>query len=60
MFLGQFFVKNSKNDSKHFFNGSNRTKFEIRENAEIPGNSVKMIFFDTQNTITWSFFNKLA
>ena len=41
VFLGQFSVKNTKNDPKHFLNGPTRTKFENCENAEIPGNSVR-------------------
>ena len=31
----------AKNDRKHFLKDPNRTKFENRENAEIPGIGVK-------------------
>ena len=40
-FLSQFFVKNTKNDTKTLFERPKSVKFENRENEEIPGNSVK-------------------
>ena len=45
MFMGQFFVKNEKNDPGTRFERPKSENFENRENAEIAGNSVKMAFF---------------
>ena len=42
MFLGQFFVKNAKNDSKTLFEWPKSDTIWKHENAEIPGKSVKM------------------
>ena len=41
---------------KNALSGLKRTKFTNQENAEIPGNSVKITVFDIQNTKTRSFF----
>ena len=49
--FGQLFVKNAKMTLEHFFDGQNKTKFENRENAEIPGIGVKRVIFDLQNII---------
>ena len=54
MSLAQFLsVKNAK---RAFLNSLNGTKFENRENAEIPGNSVKSVLLDIQNGKTQLFF----
>ena len=37
----RFFVKDAKIALEHYLNGPNRTKFDNRENIEIPGNSVR-------------------
>ena len=49
-FLGQFFVKNAKNDPRTFLNGPNRTNFGNRENTENAENSEKNCLFYLQNT----------
>ena len=41
MFLGQFFVKNTKMTLEYFLNYPNRTNFNNRKNAKMAGNSVK-------------------
>ena len=48
-FLGQFFVKNAKNDPRTFLNGPNRTNFGNRENTENAENSEKNGLFYLQN-----------
>ena len=45
MFLGQFFVKNAKNDAGTLFERPKSENLKNRENAEMSGNSVKMAFF---------------
>ena len=41
MFLGQFFVKDAKNDPRTHFERPKSGNFEKRKNAEIAGNRVK-------------------
>ena len=56
MFLGQFFVKNAKNDPRTLFERPKSEKNENRKNAEIAGNRVKMAVFDLLNAKTRTFF----
>ena len=35
---------------EHFLNGRNHIQFENQENADIPGNRVKMAVLELQNT----------
>ena len=42
MFLGQFFVKNAKNDSKTLFERPKLKKGKKHEKAEMPEKNVKM------------------
>ena len=48
MLLGQFFVKNVKNNPRIIFERPKLDKFQKSENAEIVGNSIKEAFFHLQ------------
>ena len=53
MFLGQFYVKNTKNDPRTLFERpKSEKKIENRKNAEIAGNRAKMAVFDLLNAKT--------
>ena len=56
MFLCQFLRQKRENGPRTLFDGPNWTKFENRENAEFPGNSVKMTVIQLQITKSRSFF----
>ena len=61
MFLGQFFVKNTKMTLEYFLNYPNRTNFNNRKNAKNGGKQrEKMAFFEVQNTKTRPFFRIYA
>ena len=55
MLLGQFFVKNAKNDPRKLFDRPKSEKNENRKNAEIAENRVKVAVFDLLNAKTRTF-----
>ena len=57
-FWVSFSSRTRKMTLEYFWNGPNRANFESRENAEIAGNSVKMAFFDLQNSKTRVIFSR--